>query len=179
VLETPRLILRPWERRDHAPFARLNADPEVMAHFPGCLTRAESDAMVARIAGRWETDGIGFGVAERKADGAFVGMVGLARAHFGPDFPLDGAVEVGWRLAREHWGQGYATEAASRWLAYGFDSLDLPEIVAFVVPANLRSQAVARRLGMREDPVRAFEHPALPEGHPLRPHLLFALPRPA
>ena len=105
-------------------------------------------------------------------------MVGLAVVRFTTmASPLDGAVEVGWRLAREHWGQGYATEAARAWLAHGFGAMDVPEIVAFTAPANARSQAVMRRLGMRHDPARDFEHPALPEGHPLRPHLVYAIGR--
>jgi RimJ/RimL family protein N-acetyltransferase len=176
VLETDRLILRRWTRRDCAPFARLNGDPEVMAHFPAPLTRAESDATVARLVDRWAEDGIGFGVAERKADGAFLGMVGLARVRFAAP-TLAGAVEVGWRLSREHWGQGYATEAARRWLDYGFEEMGVDEIVAFAVPDNLRSQAVMRRLGMNPDPARDFEHPSLPAGHPLRPHSVYALLR--
>jgi ribosomal-protein-alanine N-acetyltransferase len=175
VLETERLLLRRWRQSDRGPFAALNADPEVMAHFPKPLTRIESDAVIARLEDRWAADGIAFVAAERKADGAFVGMVGLARTR--P--PLLGAVEVGWRLAREHWGQGYATEAARAWLAYGFGRMQLDEIVAYTVPANLRSQAVMRRLGMTPDPARDFDHPLLPEGHPLRAHVVFALRRAA
>jgi RimJ/RimL family protein N-acetyltransferase len=174
MLQTERLILRAWEARDLAPFAALNADPEVMRHFPRPLVRAESDAAVARIGDRWRADGIGFGVAERKADGAFIGMVGLSRVRFAP---MQGAVEIGWRLARVHWGQGYATEAARGWLGHGFGGMGLAEIIAFTVPANLASRRVMARLGMRRDPGRDFEHPALPEGHALRPHLVFALDR--
>jgi RimJ/RimL family protein N-acetyltransferase len=174
-LETARLILRPWEPRDRAPFAALNADPEVMAHFPKPLDRAESDAMIARIEERAAAEGFAFSVAERRSDGAFLGMVGLSRVRFPVPRPPHGSVEVGWRLARAHWGNGYATEAARAWLDHGFGTLALAEIVAFTVPANTRSQAVMRRLGMRRDPARDFLHPALPEGHPLRPHVLFAI----
>jgi RimJ/RimL family protein N-acetyltransferase len=176
MIETERLILRRWRLRDRVPFAALNADPAVMAHFPKVLTRAESDALVGRLEDRWAADGIGFAAVERKADGVFVGMVGLARIHFA-GAPLDGGVEVGWRLAREHWHQGYATEAARGWIAHGFEDLGLEEIVAFTVPANAASQAVMARLGMRADPARDFEHPALSEGHPLRLHVLYALAR--
>lgn len=175
MIETERLILRRWLSRDLAPFAALNGDPQVMAHFPKPLSRGESDAIVARIEDRWAGDGICFAVAERKADRAFLGMVGLARVRFAAPTPVDGAVEVGWRLARAHWGQGYATEAARAWLDHGFGPMRLDEIVAFTVPGNLPSQAVMRRLGMREDPARGFEHPALPAGSPLRRHLVFAL----
>jgi ribosomal-protein-alanine N-acetyltransferase len=174
-LETARLILRPWEPRDRAPFAALNADPEVRAHYPNLLTRAESDAQLARMHDAWAAGGFSFAAAERKADGAFVGLVGIAPVRF-PEVPaLADAVEVGWRLARAHWGEGYATEAARAWLAHGFGTLGLSEIVAFTVPANIRSQAVMRRLGMRHDPARDFLHPAIPEGHPLRQHVLFAI----
>lgn len=177
VIETERLRLRPWERRDRAPFAALNADTEVMRHFPGTLDRAGSDALIARIETRWREAGFGFAVAERKADAAFVGLVGLGRLKM-PEVPrLDGAVEVGWRLARAHWRQGYATEAARAWLAWGFRALGLAEIVAITVPANRRSQAVMRRLGMEEVAEGGFEHPAMPAGSPLRPHLLFRIRR--
>ena len=177
VLATERLLLRPWEERDKAPFAAANADPEVMRHFPGRLDRAGSDALVARIEARWAEDGFCLGVAERKADGAFLGMVGLARLRM-PDVPrIDGAVEVAWRLARAHWGQGYATEAARGWLGWGFGTGEFDEIVAIAVPGNHASLAVMQRLGMAEDRGGRFEHPAVPEGSPLRPHLLFRIGR--
>jgi RimJ/RimL family protein N-acetyltransferase len=176
-IETERLLLRRWLPRDRAPFAALNADPAVMRHFPAPLTRQESDAVLVRLEDRWRNDGIGFAATERRSDGAFVGMVGLGRVRFAPTAPLDGAVEIGWRLAREHWGQGYATEAARAWLAHGFDTLGLDEIVAFTVPDNLPSQAVMLRLGMARDPARDFDHPALPLGSPLRRHFVFALRR--
>lgn len=177
MLETERLILRRWRRADLAPFAALNDDPRVMAYFPRRLPPADSDAMVARLQDHWSDHGFGLGAVERKADGALIGMVGLAWARF--DAPVCPCVEVGWRLAAAHWGQGYATEAAMAWIANGFGPLGLREIVAFVVPGNLRSQAVMTRLGMRRDPARDFDHPMLPEGHPLRPHWLFALEAPA
>jgi RimJ/RimL family protein N-acetyltransferase len=176
MLATDRLILRRWTASDLAPFAAMNADQEVMRHFAKPLSAAESDALVARLQDRWKEDGIALAVAERKEDAAFLGMVGLARVHFPP---LAGAVEVGWRLARRHWGQGYATEAARAWLAHGFGAMGLEEIIAFTVPANLASQRVMARLGMRRDPARDFEHPAMPEGHALRPHVVFVLAREA
>jgi RimJ/RimL family protein N-acetyltransferase len=177
MIETARLRLRHWQPRDRAPFAALNADPEVMRHFPKPLSRAESDALVGRLEVRWASDGISLGVAERRSDGAFVGMVGLGRVPFALPLTPAGAIEVGWRLARAHWGRGYATEAAQAWLAWGFATLEPAEIVAFTVPDNHRSQAVMRRLGMRPDPARRFEHPKLAEGDPLRPHLLFSIAR--
>jgi RimJ/RimL family protein N-acetyltransferase len=179
MIETERLRLRPWEARDRAPFAALNGDPEVMRYFPKPLTRAESDALIGRLEARWASDGFSFGVAERRTDAAFLGMVGLARVQFAlPETPA-GAIEVGWRLARAHWGQGYATEAARAWLDWGFATLAPDEIVAFAVPHNRPSQAVMRRLGMRPDPARSFQHPKLDEGHPLRLHRLFAIARDA
>jgi RimJ/RimL family protein N-acetyltransferase len=171
MLETERLILRRWLPRDLAPFAALNGDPEVRRHFPTTLERAESDALVARFEDSWEEDGFGLAAAERKEDGAFVGMVGLSRVRFAP---LEGAVEVGWRLGRAHWGRGYATEAARAWLGRGFGAMRLAEVIAFTVPANVASRRVMERLGMRHDPARDFEHPALPDGHPLKAHVLYA-----
>ena len=131
MIETGRLLLRRWEPRDRAPFAALNADPEVMRHFPKRLTRSESDAMIGRLEDRWAGDGFCFAAAERRADGAFVGMVGLARVPFALPLTPDGAVEVGWRLARAHWGRGYASEAARAWLGWGFATLGPAEVVAF------------------------------------------------
>lgn len=176
MIGTERLLLRRWQERDLAPFAALNADPQVMALMPRLLDRAASDDLVARIEARWRDDGIGFAVAERREDGAFLGMVGLSVLRL--DMLPAPAMEVGWRLARAHWGQGYAVEAARAWIAHGFGVLGLDEIVAITVPANARSLAVMRRLGMRERPERAFQHPALPEGHRLRPHVMHGLGRP-
>lgn len=179
MIETRRLILRRWEARDRAAFAALNGDERVMRHFPKRLTRAESDALLARLEDRWVADGIAFGAVERRIDGALVGMIGLARVHFPlPDTP-PGAIEIGWRLAPAFWGQGYATEAASAWRDYAFDTFDIAELLAFAVPPNHPSQAVMRRIGLRPDPARDFDHPLLPEGHLLRPHVLYALTRAA
>lgn len=178
-LLTPRLRLRRWEPRDAAPFAALNADPEVMRHFPAPLDRAQSDALIERFEEGWQVNGIAFAVAERRADGAFVGMVGLNRLNLpeiGP--PQHGALEVGWRLARAHWGQGYATEAARAWIEHGFATVPDDEIVAIIVPDNRASQAVARRLGMRQVPDLSFEHPRIAEGSRLRLHHFYTLPRP-
>lgn len=177
MIESERLILRPWRAADLPAFAAMNADAEVMAHFPKRLTRIDSAAMMARIQDHFARHGFGLGAVERKTDRRVLGMAGLTAATF--DAPITPCVEVGWRLRRAHWGQGYATEAARAWLAHGLDALELSEIVAFVVPANLRSQAVMLRLGMRRDPTRDFEHPALPVGHSLRQHWLFARDRAA
>lgn len=172
-LRTDRLTLRRWRDEDLEPFAQLNADPEVMAHMPSLLNRAESDALAARIRGQFEQRGFGLWAVEVPGVAPFIGYVGLAvprfTAHFTP------CVEVGWRLARAHWGFGYATEAARASLAFGFDHVRLDEIVSFTVPANTRSIAVMERLGMTRDPADDFDHPGLPEGHPLRRHVLYRL----
>lgn len=177
TLETPRLICRPWADSDRAPFAALNADPVSMQHFPAPLTRAESDALVdAMIAYRAET-GFCLSAVARKADGAFIGMVGLHQVRF--TAPFTPAVEIGWRILRAHEGQGYVTEAARSWLAYGFETLGLPRIVSFTVPANLPSRAVMERIGMTRVDDGDFDHPRLAEGHPLRRHVLYAITRDA
>ena len=177
TLTTDRLILRPWRDADLAPFAALNADPVVMEHFPAPLPREESDALAARIRGRIDAEGFGLWAVEVRGGAPFVGFVGLSipgfAAHFTP------CVEVGWRLAREHWGKGYAGEAAAAALADGFERLSLAQIVSFTVPANVRSRAVMERLGMTRDPTDDFDHPVLPEGHRLRRHVLYRLTRAA
>ncbi|MEV7971352.1 GNAT family N-acetyltransferase [Sphaerisporangium sp. NPDC088356] len=173
MLETERLVLRRWREEDLKPFAEMNADPEVMEHFPATLSRAESDAMAGRIEAGLEEHGFGLWVVEVRDSGLFAGFTGLVwqrfEAHFTP------AVEVGWRLAREAWGHGYATEAATAALDHGFGPAGLAEVVSMTVPANVRSQAVMRRLGMTRDPRDDFEHPRPAAGSPLRPHVLYRL----
>ncbi len=170
--ETERLILRPWEERDLDPFWALNADPEVMRYFPALYTRDETEAYMARVTAAAE-GGLGFQAVEEKATGDLVGVVGMAEIR--PEFPSAPGVEVGWRLAKHHWGKGYAQEAARAWLAYGFGTLALPEIVAFTFVGNAPSRRVMERLGMTRDPLDDFAHPALAEDHKLRPHVLYRL----
>jgi RimJ/RimL family protein N-acetyltransferase len=177
TLETARLILRPWQPGDLVPFAALNADAHVMEHFRAPLTRAQSDALVEDIQARQQRDGTAVCAVERKSDGAFLGFAGLMRP--GIVLPVGPCVEIGWRFAREFWGQGYATEAARAWLAHGFTDMDLDEIVSFTVAANTRSLAVMERPGMFRDKARDFDHPAFSEGHELRPQVLYALTREA
>lgn len=172
--ETPRLLVRQWRARDREPFAATNADPVVMAHFPGPLTREESDALAGRCEGLIAERGWGAWAAEIKATGEFIGFVGLHIPQ--DDLPLSPCVEVLWRLAREHWGRGFATEAAQGALQVGFEKLQLPEIVSFTVPTNIRSRAVMERLGMQMD-AATFQHPGLPDGHPLRTHVSYRLSR--
>ncbi|HEY7389476.1 MAG TPA: GNAT family N-acetyltransferase [Bryobacteraceae bacterium] len=169
ILETSRLILRRWREADFEPFYRINSDPRVMEFFPACLTRAESDALIARAEAHFEKHGFGPFAVETRAGGNLAGFVGLFiprfEAHFTP------CVEIGWRLAPEFWNQGLATEAALRVLRLGFDELGLNELVSFTVPANLRSRRVMEKLGMSY--FGEFDHPELTEGHPLRRHVLY------
>jgi RimJ/RimL family protein N-acetyltransferase len=170
-LVTPRLRLRRWRAEDREPFAALNADPEVTEHFVSAQTRQESDASVDRIEVHFDRHGFGFWAAEH--NGVFIGFIGLAVPRFEAAFTP--CVEIGWRLARPSWGSGLATEGARAALAFGFDTLGLDEIVSFTVPGNVRSRRVMEKLGMiyTED----FEHPLIPEGHPLRRHVLYRLKR--
>jgi ribosomal-protein-alanine N-acetyltransferase len=170
-LQTERLLLRRWREDDREGFAALNADPVVMAHYPALLSRAESDALLERIEERFERDGFGLWAVEERSSGELLGVTGIQRVPFVA--PFTPAVEVGWRLARAAWGYGYATEAATAALAFGFESVGLDEIVAMTTPPNRRSIAVMERLGMRRDPAGDFDHPRMPEGHELRRHILY------
>ena len=175
AITTPRLLLRRWRDGDLDAFAALNADPEVMAFFPALLGRAESDALAARIREHFARHGFGLWAVEVPGVAEFVGFVGLSVPRF--EAPFTPCVEIGWRLVRAHWGRGYATEAARAALDFGFRRLALDEVVSFTVPANRRSRAVMERLGMAHDPAEDFDHPTLPEGHPLRRHVLYRLAR--
>ncbi len=176
TLTTARLILRPWREADLAPFAALNADARVMAFMGGLLDRAASDALVARALAHFDTQGFGLWAVEVAGAAPFVGFVGLMRPGFTAAFTP--CVEVGWRLAFDHWGRGYATEGAQAALAFGFGPCGLPEIVSFTAAGNRRSRAVMARLGMSHDPREDFDHPSLPAGHALRRHVLYRLARP-
>jgi ribosomal-protein-alanine N-acetyltransferase len=177
ILESARLRLRPWSDDDLTPFAAMSADPEVMAHMPARLGRADSDDLAAKIRGHMRARGFGLWAVEvlRPEPAPFVGFVGLSVPHFAA--PFTPCVEIAWRLARAHWGRGYATEGARAALAYGFGPLGLAEIVSFTTPRNLRSIAVMERLGMVRDPAEDFDHPRLPVGHPLARHVLYRLSR--
>jgi RimJ/RimL family protein N-acetyltransferase len=176
---TDRLRLRPWRDADLAPFAALNADAEVMAHFPAPLDHAASDATVARIRAHFAEHGFGLWAVEVPGVADFVASVGLLVPRI--ELPFASAqqptVEIGWRLAREYWGRGYATEAACAVLDVAFGRFGLLEVVSFTVPANRRSRAVMERLGMHRSPSDDFEHPGLPDGHALRRHVLYRMPR--
>jgi len=176
VISTPRLLLRPWREEDLEPFAAMNADPRVMQFLPKALTRAESEAVIERNRRRIERHGFCVWSIEAPGVAPFVGRVGMSM--FEADVPFAPCVEIGWRPAFDHWGKGYATEAARAALDFGFATLALHEIVAFTVPANVRSRAVMERLGMTGDPADDFDHPDIPPGHPLRRQVLYRLRRP-
>lgn len=172
-----RLLLRPWRDTDLSAFAAMNTDPRVMEHLPEVLDRRESDAAAQRLRNHFRLHGFGKWVVEVRGVDGLIGVVGLAVVDFEASFTP--CVEVGWRLRHEHWGHGYATESARTAIAFGFEELDLKEIVSFTVPMNERSRRVMVRLGMTHSASEDFEHPSLPSGHPLRPHVLYRLSRQA
>ncbi len=149
----------------------MNADPEVREHLCDLLTREQSDASVARFQTAFDERGYGWWAVEVSATGEFIGFAGLDQVDDGMSFT---GVEIGWRLARSAWGQGYATEAAVVVLSFGFEALGLPEILAVTTATNLRSQAVMRRIGMTRDPADDFDDPTAPEG-PLRRNVLYRI----
>lgn len=156
VLKTPRMILRPWRDKDYAPYAALNADPEVRRYWAATLTMEESDTQAAEFQKHIEEHGFGFWAAEAPGLARFIGFIGLK--HVEPDLPFAPAVEAGWRLARNYWGRGYATEGARASLADGFGRLGLKEIVAYTVAFNAPSRRVMERIGMTHDPADDFDH---------------------
>ncbi|WP_326721396.1 GNAT family N-acetyltransferase [Streptomyces sp. NBC_00243] len=170
-LRTERLTLRRWRDSDLGPWAAMNADPEVREHLGALLTREQTDASVAGFQAEFDERGYGWWAVEVLATGEFIGFAGLDRVDDGMPFT---GVEAGWRLARSAWGHGYATEAARVCLAFGFETLELPEILAVTTATNLRSQAVMSRIGMTRDPADDFDDPNEPEG-PLRRNVLYRI----
>ena len=166
--ETERLILRQWQESDIAPFAEMNSDSEVMKYFPKTLSFEETLEMYDRYKGN--KNGFGLYPAEEKISGKFIGFVGLNIPSYMPD-----CVEIGWRLRKEFWGKGYATEAAKKWLSIGFGEYDLKEIISFTAKQNQKSQEVMKRIGMKRDEKRDFFHPKIPKDHPLAFHVFYAL----
>lgn len=170
--ETPRLRLRQWRTSDRLPFYQLNADPETMAFFPNPLSQSESNALALRCETLIDENGWGFWAVEIPEQAPFIGFVGLHRPS--ADLPFKPCVEIGWRLSKAFWGNGYATEAAQGALKIGFQQLQCNEIVSFTSLLNVRSQAVMERLQMIRDP-KTFLHPSLPPYHPLQEHCLYRL----
>lgn len=175
VIRTERLLLRRWRDADRDPFAAMNADPAVTEHLQGPMSRERSDAFIDRIEAHWEEHGWGLWAVEVPDGAPFVEYVGLWPA----EYLAPQMVEVGWRLAREHWGHGYATEAAVEALRFGFTEVGLPEIVSFTVPQNVCSRRVMERIGLVRDPSRDFDHPRVdPMAYPqLVRHVLYRLGR--
>ena len=170
--EIDRLLLRQWRRDDFPAFAQLNADRQVMEFFPSCLSSYESDKAAEKCSAIIADQGWGFWALELKENGAFIGFTGLHKPQL--DLPFAPCVEVGWRLARQYWGRGYATEAALQALSFGFEILACKEIVSFAVVENMRSRRVMERLGFMntgED----FQHPSLEKNHRLSQHVLYQL----
>lgn len=179
-LETERLILRPWEDRDRAPLFAIFGDPEVRRFYPRVLTEAQASAEVDLALEKARTNGFHAQAAELKSDGSLVGHLGLGvipeatRAAI----PTHPRVEIGWSFARAHWGKGFAPEGARAWLDYAWTVLDLPEVVAFTAAINRPSQRVMEKLAMVRDTACDFEHPSVPLGHRLRPHVLYRIANP-
>lgn len=178
-LQTERLLLRAWRSEDLQPFAAMVADPQVMRFFPATQSTAEAAALMDRVHAHIAEHGFGLWALERKDTGAFIGFTGLGLVGFEAPFcnSTGPTIEIGWRLARPAWGQGFASEAARASLACAFEELHLHEVVAFTVPANLPSRAVMERIGMQRDPADDFQHPNLPADHPLRDHVLYRIQR--
>ena len=171
---TPRLLLRPWRDADRAPFAALNADAQTMAFFATPVSREASDASIDAWQAQFAQQGFSNWAVERRDSHEFIGFVGLTVPR--RVLPFSPCVEIGWRLARAHWGQGYATEAARAVLRAGFAQIGLASIVSFTTLMNLPSRAVMERIGLI-DAQQNFEHPGVPEGHAFRMHCLYRLSR--
>jgi 3-dehydroquinate dehydratase/shikimate dehydrogenase len=175
-IKTKRLILRQWTSKDLIPFAELNADPLVREYFPDVLDKQTSDAIVKRTSANITLKSYGFFATSLIGTGEFIGFIGLEDVDFiAPFNPRGTSVEIGWRLAFKHWGKGYASEGAIAALTYGFETLNLKEIVSFTTVTNMRSRHVMEKIGMHHDPKDDFDHPNLPQEHPLKRHVLYRI----
>ncbi len=173
-LETERLILRQWKKEDFKVFEKLNSDFVVMEYFPSVLSVKESNTLAQKYQDLIESRGWGLWAIEEKSSGDFIGCLGLHET--GSDLPFDPCIEIGWRLLKEYWGKGYATEAGNEVLKFAFEELKLDEVVSFTASINHRSESVMKRLGMKNKDAN-FEHLALPKGHWLREHVLYGIKR--
>lgn len=174
ILETQRLKLRGWQQTDLAPLARINADPRVMAFAPnGTLSFEQTQASIERFNNHFKEHAFGIWAVELKEQGELIGRVGITVPTW--QAPFTPCIEIGWRLAYEHWGKGYATEAADAVLRYAFNVLNIKEIVAFTVPTNNASQKVMEKLGMQRDINGDFNYPLVPKNHPLAHHILYRI----
>ncbi|CAM0117449.1 GNAT family N-acetyltransferase [Rhabdochlamydiaceae symbiont of Dictyostelium giganteum] len=176
IIQTNRLILRPWKESDLLPFAQLNSDPKVMEYFPKLLTTEESDALAYRIIHNIQQKGWGFWAVSLRETDTFIGFTGLNEVNFTAPFTAKKpTIEIGWRLSFSHWGKGYATEGAKAALEYGFCTLHLKEIASFTTLQNQRSRHVMEKIGMVHYEELDFDHPNLPSDHPLKHHVLYKL----
>lgn len=171
ILETDRLILRQWQNSDHLPFIHMGQDPQVMQYFPHCLSAEESLLFIQTVSEIIQRNQWGFWAVELKATGEFIGCIGLH--HQSTQFDFSPCVEIGWRLAKKYWQQGYATEGAQAALNYAFNTLLLDKVVAFTAEINIPSEAVMKKLAMQK--VKTFSHPKLPPDHPLARHVLYEI----
>ena len=171
MIETKRLILRNWNSQDFTPFYKINSHPQVCQYLPNQLTESESNEFAHKIIQKFKEQGFGLFALERKDNGTFIGYTGLNTPNF--DAPFMPNIEIGWRLAFDQWGQGFATEAALAVRNYAFDELNLPEIVSFTVPENTASRRIMEKIGMIYDPSSDFCHPDLPHDHALSQHVLY------
>ena len=177
-LDTPRLTLRPWQPSDRAPFALMNADPDVMTFFAAPLSPAESDDAIDRYLAQLDRDGFTMFAVELRHDHSFAGTIGLQTMRTAiPNLPQP-AVEIGWRLTRSAQGQGLATEGARALCTLAFRDFHLPQLVAITTPANIASRRVMEKLGMSHRPELTYEHPSVPPGHPFRQHVVYSLDNP-
>jgi len=173
TLLTPRLNLRRWTQRDRGTFARINVDPEVMEYRFAPLSRRQSDALIDQQEASFSIRGFGLWAVERRYDRRLLGFTGLGTSEF--DAPICPAVDIGWQLARDAWGYGYATEGARAVLTFAFHELGLAEVVSHTTRLNTRSRAVMSRLGMTHNPTDDFDGPWYPPGHPRRRFVLYRL----
>ncbi len=177
-LETSRLLLRPWEDRDRAAFAAINADAEVRRYyFPSLLSRAQSDELIDRCAEHLDRHGFGFVAVERRNDGCLIGGLGLSKP--GPEVPGAPEMEIGWILGRANWRRGYAFEAASACLAHAWSALHVKEVIAYTSTINAPSRRLMEKLGMTRSPADDFDDSTVPDGNALRPHVLYRIGNPA
>ena len=170
-IETPRLILRSWKESDYLPFIDMNADEDVMKYFPNILSKEESLQTIDQVLEHFDKWSYGVFAAELKEDQEFIGAIGLSHPTFNASFTP--CVEILWRLSKQYWGQGYATEGARAVISYAFNTLGLKEIYSFTTLNNTASENVMKKIGMRK--IGVFHHPKLPEENPLCEHLLYRL----
>jgi RimJ/RimL family protein N-acetyltransferase len=178
MIETDRLIVRPWRDSDRAEYLSSCNSQAVTVHLGGPAAIEEIDSGLKRIRDSQEQHGFCFWAVERRSDGRFLGYCGLKMANL-PGTPVEHDIEIGWRLREDAWGQGYASEAAEAVLSWAWENLDVHRIVSFTVPANEASRRVMERIGMTRRPDLDFGHPSFPVGHRLSAHVAYVAERPA